>query len=71
MSDNYVGVTVILQKRSVKAVLVSPVADPSVSVWIPRSCIHGADDSAIDAIALGDEVTLRMFEWIANREGML
>lgn len=71
MSDSYVGVSVILRRRTAKAVLVSPFADQDESAWIPRSCIHGTDDRVLDAVALGDELTLRMFEWIAERENLL
>lgn len=69
--DTYVGVTVILHRRTAKAVQVSPESDLSVTAWIPRSCLHGADDSVIDALALPDEVSIRIFQWIADREGLI
>jgi hypothetical protein len=67
MSDNYVGVTAKLLARRPKAILLE---GENGGGWIPRSCIHGGDDSALDAIAIGDEVTLRIFEWVANRENL-
>lgn len=39
--------------------------------WIPRSCIHGCDDSSLAALDGGNEFSLRMFRWIAEREGLL
>lgn len=70
MSDAYVGVTVILRARTAKGVKLSPAADEDHSAWIARSCLHGADDSALDAVAIGDEISLRMFEWVARKEGL-
>lgn len=68
--EKYVGVTVILRRLTAKAALVSPSAAPEHEAWVPRSCIHGADDSALDAVALGDEIALRMFQWIAQKNGL-
>ena len=71
MSDTYVSVSVILRRRTSKAVLVSPTEDRSIEAWIPRSCIHGADERTLDGVDLGDEIMLRMWEWIADRESLI
>jgi hypothetical protein len=41
------------------------------TTWVPRSCLFGPDDSAIDNVAIDSEVTLRVREWIAEREGLI
>jgi len=71
VSDNYVGVTAKLKARTAKAVLLDVGDGVSRGAWIPRSCLHGADDSVIDNVAIDDEVTLRVREWFAAREGLL
>lgn len=71
MSDEYVGVTAKLRARTAKAVLLDVGDGVSRGAWVPRSCLHGADDSTIDAVAIDDEVTVRVREWIAEREGLI
>lgn len=63
--DTYVRVSGELEARTPKAVKIS-------GAWIPRSCIHGADERLIDQHEIGgNEIELRMFEWIAERSGLL
>ena len=69
--DDYVGVTATLRARTAKAVLLDVGEEVSRGSWIPRSCLYGPDDSAVDNVAIDSTVTLRMFEWIANREGLI
>lgn len=71
MSDDYVEVTAKLRAVRPKAVLLDVNGQDARGAWVPRSCIHGADDRGLDNIALGEEVTLRMFKWIADREGLI
>jgi hypothetical protein len=66
--DDYVPVTATLRRVTGKAVLL---AGEDGECWIPRSCINGADERALDSLSLDEEVTLRMFEWIAEREGLI
>lgn len=68
--EKYVSVTGAMLAKTEKAVRIQTEAteDPT---WIPRSCIHGADDRRIDATAKGDEITLRIFEWKARAEGLI
>jgi hypothetical protein len=66
--DEYVGVTAKILARRAKAVLLE---NDNGSGWVPRSTIHGADDSALEAVAIGDEVSLRVFEWKAQDAGLI
>lgn len=70
VSDSYVTVTATLKARSQKAILLSH--DENLGgAWIARSCIHGADERKLDDYAIGDEVELRLFEWLAEKEGFV
>jgi hypothetical protein len=68
MSDTYVTVTATLLDRRPAAVRLDA---GNGGEWVPRSCIHGADECEIDDADIGDEVTLRMFEWVANKKGFV
>lgn len=68
MSESYVSVTATLLARSPKAALLK---NDEGQGWVARSCIHGADEGGINAADIGDEITLRMFEWVANDKGLL
>ena len=68
MSDNYVGVTAKVLCVRPKAVLLEGEGGQG---WIPRSCIHAADDSILGAVGVGDEISVRMFEWIAQKSGLI
>jgi hypothetical protein len=39
-------------------------------VWIPRSCIHGKDDLKVEN-CVGEDATIQIREWIADREGLI
>lgn len=69
--DEYVAVIAKLRKRTAKAVLLDVGEGVSRGAWVPRSCLFGPDDSTIDNIALDSEVTIRVREWIAEREGLI
>lgn len=69
--DEYVGVTAKLRARTAKAVLLDVGEGVGRGAWVPRSCLFGPDDSAIDNVAIDSEVTLRVREWIAEREGLI
>lgn len=62
--ETYVTLTGMIETRTTKAVKFN-------GAWIPRACIHGADEREIDKHENGDEIQLRMFEWVAEREGFL
>lgn len=62
--ETYVRVTGMIETRTTKAVKFN-------NAWIPRFCIHGADEREIDKHEIGDEIELRMFDWVAEREGFL
>jgi hypothetical protein len=72
--DDYIALTVQVETATPKAVLLRPVdaagqAQPRAA-WIPRSCIHGGDDIALDRLARGSITTLRVRAWKAEREGL-
>lgn len=71
MSEAYITIPVIVRGRTAKGVKLSPVAEPDHAAWIGRSCIHGADDMEIDACKIGDELDVRMFDWVARKEGFV
>ncbi len=66
--DNYVKIDCKILRVTTKAVRID--VDGS-EVWIPRSCVHGADERGLDQFNQGDEAMLRIFEWIAKVEGLV
>ena len=65
MSDTYVTIDCMFIRATEKAVLIDVDGGEH---WIPRSCIHGADERRLDALNYGDAIELRIFEWVAERE---
>jgi len=41
------------------------------AAWVPRSCLHGADDLTLNKAKAGDKLTLRIREWKAEQCGFL
>ena len=39
-------------------------------VWVPRSCLHGADDRLLDD-SVGVDMDLRIRRWFAEKEGLI
>ena len=69
MSESYVKIDCTLARNPTeKAVCIDVGGDQH---WIPRSCIHGADERRLDDLAVGDEIELQVFEWIAAKEGLI
>ena len=68
--EDYIGVTAVLRARTRDEVLLDVSDGIDAGRWVPRSCLFGPDDSVIDAVAIGDEITLRIREWIADCEGL-
>lgn len=71
MSDDYVTVVAKMRARTAKAVLLDVGKDVGRGAWIPRSCINGVDERTLDGAVIDSEVTLRIVEWIAEREGLI
>lgn len=71
MTDNYVDVEVVLKVVRPKSILVMASDGDQNGVWIPRSCINGADEVSLDGTSVPQKMTVRMFEWIAQREGLI
>lgn len=67
-SDEYVRVTAVVEGKTDKAVRLS---NGETHAWVPRSCLHAADDVALNNMSIADERTFRMREWIAEREGFI
>ncbi len=67
-SDDYITVTATFLRATPVAVQLHR---GSVSPWIPRSLIHGADEFQVDELKAGDEVELRIFRWKVEESGLL
>lgn len=68
--DDYVVVSARFISASQKAVFIQP-EDAPAPIWVPRSCLHAADDRAIDGFDTGYEIEFRVREWLAKREGLI
>ena len=66
--DPYVTVNCRILKVSAKAVQVSD--ETGLDVWIPRSCLHGGQETDIEN-SLGDDVQIKVRRWFADKEGLL
>lgn len=65
MSDTYVPITCNFIRLTEKAVLINVEGSDH---WVPRSCIHGADEIRLGDLLYDDEVTLRIFQWLVDRD---
>ena len=68
MSDTYITISCKFIRCTMLAVLIDVDGDEH---WIPRSCIHGADERLLDDTHCDDEINLRIFQWIAERDCLL
>ena len=68
MSDNYAKIDCIFICLTGAAVCIDVNGDKH---WIPRSCIHGADEIRLRDCDEGDELCLRVFEWKLEQEDLL
>lgn len=39
--------------------------------WIPRSCVHGGDDRELDRLEPNQEISIRIMEWVARKNGLV
>lgn len=73
MTESYakIEVTIHLVKRD--AVQISPTGRGSfpVTVWVPRSLVHGGDDLKLAKALRNDTLTIRIMEWKAKDLGLL
>lgn len=71
MSDgeDYVRIRGRVMEVRPKAVLFAIGRSVPRGDWVPRSCIHGADDRMLDSKLWrsGEETTLRIFKWKAEQ----
>jgi hypothetical protein len=65
MSDEYVTVSVILVRRTKKAICVATDETASTDVWIPRSCLHAGSDATINEAELESEITMSIARSLA------
>jgi hypothetical protein len=68
MSEGYVRISGRLKHRTKKAVLIET---DDAAPFIPRSVIHGGDETELDSLAIDDELELRVMEWFAEKEGLV
>ena len=67
--DNYIPLTATVLAITEKAIRLE--TEHGGPAWIPRSCIHGADERTLDRAALNSEIAIRIFEWKAEQEGLV
>ena len=68
--DGYVVVSATFLSFTEKAVFIQA-EDAPAPVWVPRSCLHGADDRAVETLSSGYEVEFRVRKWLADQEGLI
>jgi hypothetical protein len=70
--EKYARVEVrLLRKPTRDAILVARADSPDRQSWIPRSLIHGADETHLDSKQAGELLSLRIFEWKARQAGLV
>ena len=67
--DEYVAVLAVLRGYTNKAVRLQ--VKDAESAWIPRSCVHGGDNRELDRLELDQEISIRIMEWVAQRNGLI
>ena len=65
--EDYVRIPCRIVRVREAAVLIAVGDSVPRATWIPRSCIHGADDRTLRTNA---NRTLRIFRWKAEQEGL-
>ena len=68
MSERYAKIDCVIVRVTQKAVLIDVNGHET---WVGRSCIHGGDERRLDSLDPGDEVTLQIFQWLCENEGLL
>ena len=68
-SERYVRVTAELIRINPRSFIVKN--SEGEEVVVGRSCVHGVDEQAVAASTVGDDVEFRVFEWLAEKEGLL
>ena len=69
--DNYVFVSGTLKAEPRPKAIFFKSEESGETSWIPRSLLHAADDKAIDEVAVGSPLTVRVREWFAEKEGLI
>lgn len=69
--DEYVTVTCTLAARTDKAVLLHANSDSGGGGWVPRSCLHFMSDKSVSNASIGDELELRVMEWVVEEKGLM
>jgi hypothetical protein len=69
--EDYVEVVVVLKTVREKSILVSAAEDRTVQAWIGRNCIYGPDEQGLERLRTPQETTIRMFRWVAEKEGLI
>lgn len=69
-TDDYVSIDCEIVRVTSRAVLIEVEDDfDTEEHWIPRSLIHGGDDSALEK-SVGNKMQIRMFRWKAAELGI-
>jgi hypothetical protein len=69
--DAYVNVNVEFIRATEIAILVKALAPGSDGVWIPRSCLHGGLDKAVDDWDRNDQVEIKIRLWKAREVDLI
>lgn len=63
MSDKYVWIQGTLEVRREESIKFN-------GIWIGRNCINGIDNNKINEADIDDEIEIRVFQWLAEKEDL-
>jgi hypothetical protein len=68
--EAYIRISGTIRAVSPNAVLFES-QDGETEDWIPRSTIHGADETQLRRSDMGKETTLLVMEWVLKKKGFI
>lgn len=68
-SEDYVRIAAVLVRVNPRSFILR--REDGDEVVVGRSCVNGCDEPAVADAIPGDEVELRVFRWLAEREGLI
>ena len=69
--EEYCTLEVVVEAIRDASVLIHLASDEQVTAWIPRSCIHFVSDRALSSAHNGDQMEMRIMEWVATKKGLI
>lgn len=68
-SETYVTIQGVLKRINTNSFIIeNPDEEECV---VGRSCVHGADERRLNQSDIGNEIEIRIFAWLANKEGFV